>query len=157
MSTQFGLAFDKIKVYFNDIFKRLFGGGNAKLILTNKEDILSSGIEIEVEPPDKKPQSLAVLTGGERTLTVIALLFAFFTYNPAPFSVLDEIDAPLDEANVKRFAKFLKDYAKRTQFILVTHRKGTMESADVMYGVTIEDAGVSKLISVRLEDFEERG
>ena len=149
--------FDKIKVYFNDIFKRLFGGGNAKLILTNKEDILSSGIEIEVEPPDKKPQSLAVLSGGERTLTVIALLFAFFTYNPAPFSVLDEIDAPLDEANVKRFAKFLKDYAKRTQFILVTHRKGTMESADVMYGVTIEDAGVSKLISVRLEDFEERG
>ena len=157
MSTQFGLAFDKIKVYFNDIFKRLFGGGNAKLILTNKEDILSSGIEIEVEPPDKKPQSLAVLSGGERTLTVIALMFAYFTYNPAPFSVLDEIDAPLDEANVKRFAKFLKDYAKRTQFILVTHRKGTMESADVMYGVTIEDAGVSKLISVRLEDFEERG
>lgn len=157
MATQFNEAFIKIKEYFNDIFKRLFGGGNAKLILTNKDDVLNSGIEIEVEPPDKKPQSLAVLSGGERTLTVIALLFAFFTYNPAPFSVLDEIDAPLDEANVKRFAKFLKDYAKRTQFILVTHRKGTMESADVMYGVTIEDAGVSKLISVRLEDFEERG
>lgn len=157
MATQFNEAFIKIKEHFNDIFKRLFGGGNAKLILTNKDDVLNSGIEIEVEPPDKKPQSLAVLSGGERTLTVIALLFAFFTYNPAPFSVLDEIDAPLDEANVKRFAKFLKDYAKRTQFILVTHRKGTMESADVMYGVTIEDAGVSKLISVRLEDFEERG
>lgn len=157
MSVQFGEAFAKIKVYFNDIFKRLFGGGDARLILTNKDDILNSGIEIEVEPPDKKPQSLAVLSGGERTLTVIALLFAFFTYNPAPFSVLDEIDAPLDEANVKRFAKFLKDYAQRTQFILVTHRKGTMESADVIYGVTIEDAGVSKLISVRLEDFEERG
>lgn len=157
MATQFKEAFIKIKEHFNDIFKRLFGGGNAKLILTNKDDILNSGIEIEVEPPDKKPQSLSVLSGGERTLTVIALLFAFFTYNPAPFSVLDEIDAPLDEANVKRFAKFLKDYAKRTQFILVTHRKGTMEAADVMYGVTIEDAGVSKLISVRLEDFEERG
>ena len=157
MSTQFSLAFEKIKVHFNDIFKRLFGGGNARLILTNKDDILNSGVEIEVEPPEKKPQSLAVLSGGERTLTVIALLFAFFTYNPAPFSVLDEIDAPLDEANVKRFAKFLKDYAQKTQFILVTHRKGTMESADVMYGVTIEDAGVSKLISVRLEDFEERG
>ena len=157
MSVQFGEAFAKIKVYFNDIFKRLFGGGDARLILTNKDDILNSGIEIEVEPPDKKPQNLAVLSGGERTLTVIALLFAFFTYNPAPFSVLDEIDAPLDEANVKRFAKFLKDYAQRTQFILVTHRKGTMESADVIYGVTIEDAGVSKLISVRLEDFEERG
>ena len=100
---------------------------------------------------------MAVLSGGERTLTVIALLFAFFTYNPAPFSVLDEIDAPLDEANVKRFAKFLKEYAQNTQFILVTHRKGTMEAADVMYGVTIEDAGVSKLISVKLEDYKERG
>ncbi len=153
MATQFSDAFDKIKVYFNDIFKRLFGGGSARLILTNKEDILNTGIEIEVEPPDKKPQNLSVLSGGERTLTVIALLFAFFTYNPAPFSVLDEIDAPLDEANVKRFAKFLRDYAKRTQFILVTHRKGTMEAADMMYGVTIEDAGVSKLISVKMEDY----
>lgn len=157
MSSQFGTAFEQIKINFNNIFKQLFGGGRANLILTNKDDILNSGIEIEVEPPDKKPQSLAVLSGGERTLTVIALLFAFFTYNPAPFSVLDEIDAPLDEANVKRFAKFLKEYAQNTQFILVTHRKGTMEAADVMYGVTIEDAGVSKLISVRLEDYKERG
>lgn len=157
MSSQFATAFEQIKIHFNNIFRQLFGGGSADLILTNKEDILNSGIEIEVEPPDKKPQSLAVLSGGERTLTVIALLFAFFTYNPAPFSVLDEIDAPLDEANVKRFAKFLKEYAQNTQFILVTHRKGTMEAADVMYGVTIEDAGVSKLISVRLEDYKERG
>ena len=157
MSSQFGTAFEQIKINFNNIFKQLFGGGRANLILTNKDDILNSGIEIEVEPPDKKPQSLAVLSGGERTLTVIALLFAFFTYNPAPFSVLDEIDAPLDEANVKRFAKFLKEYAQNTQFILVTHRKGTMEAADVMYGVTIEDAGVSKLISVKLEDYKERG
>ncbi|WP_303691657.1 chromosome segregation protein SMC [Megamonas hypermegale] len=157
MSSQFSTAFEQIKIHFDDIFRQLFGGGKANLILTNKEDILNSGIEIEVEPPDKKPQSLAVLSGGERTLTVIALLFAFFTYNPAPFSVLDEIDAPLDEANVKRFAKFLREYAQNTQFILVTHRKGTMEAADVMYGVTIEDAGVSKLISVRLEDYTERG
>ena len=153
MAEQFSSAFNKIKVSFNDIFKKLFGGGNARLILTDKENILNAGIEIEVEPPDKKPQNLAVLSGGERTLTVIALLFAFFSYNPAPFSVLDEIDAPLDEANVKRFAKFLQDYAKKTQFILVTHRKGTMEAADVMYGVTIEDAGVSKLISVKLDDY----
>ena len=157
MASQFSTAFEQIKIHFNDIFRQLFGGGKADLILTNQKDILNSGIEIEVEPPDKKPQSLAVLSGGERTLTVIALLFAFFTYNPAPFSVLDEIDAPLDEANVKRFAKFLKEYAQNTQFILVTHRKGTMEAADVMYGVTIEDAGVSKLISVRLEDYTERG
>lgn len=157
MEKQFSEAFAQIKMNFNDIFKRLFGGGEAKLILTNKEDILNSGIEIEVAPPEKKQQNLSVLSGGERTLTVIALLFAFFNYNPAPFSVLDEIDAPLDEANVKRFAKFLQDYAQRTQFIIVTHRKGTMEAADVLYGVTIEDAGVSKLISVRLEDYEERG
>lgn len=157
MEKQFKEAFTQIKVNFNDIFKRLFGGGSANLVLTNKDDVLNSGIEIEVEPPEKKPQNLSVLSGGERTLTVIALLFAFFNYNPAPFSVLDEIDAPLDEANVKRFAKFLKDYAQSTQFIIVTHRKGTMEAADVLYGVTIEDAGVSKLISVRLEDYEERG
>ena len=157
MEKQFSEAFAQIKTNFNDIFKRLFGGGNANLILTNKDDVLNTGIEIEVEPPEKKPQNLSVLSGGERTLTVIALLFAFFNYNPAPFSVLDEIDAPLDEANVKRFAKFLRDYAQNTQFIIVTHRKGTMEAADVLYGVTIEDAGVSKLISVRLEDYEERG
>ena len=155
MASQFSKSFAQIRIHFNDIFKQLFGGGRADLILTNSDDVLNTGIEIEAQPPDKKPQNLAVLSGGERTLTVIALLFAFFTYNPAPFSVLDEIDAPLDEANVKRFAKFLHDYAKRTQFILVTHRRGTMEAADVMYGVTIEDAGVSKLISVKLEDYKQ--
>lgn len=154
MAAQFAKAFAEIKVHFNDIFRQLFGGGRADLVLTKADDVLSTGIEIEAQPPDKKPQSLSVLSGGERTLTVIALLFAFFTYSPAPFSVLDEIDAPLDEANVKRFAKFLRDYAQRTQFILVTHRRGTMEAADVMYGVTIEDAGVSKLISVKLDDYK---
>ena len=156
MASQFKEAFEEIKVSFNTIFQKLFGGGRGSLILTDPEDMLNTGIEIQVEPPDKKPLSMASLSGGERTLTVIALLFAFFSYNPAPFSVLDEIDAPLDEANVKRFAKFLNSYAENTQFILVTHRKGTMESANTLYGVTIEDAGVSKLISVRLDDFVER-
>ena len=102
--------------------------------------------------PRKKQQSLAALSGGERALTVIALLFSFLRYRPSPFSVLDEIDAPLDEANVKRFGGFLKEFADHTQFVVVTHRKGTMEVSDVMYGVTIEDAGISRILSVKLED-----
>ncbi len=113
---------------------------------------MTAGVEIAVQPPEKKLQSLSVLSGGERALTVIALMFAFLQYRPAPFSVVDEIDAPLDEANVARFGSFLKDYAVNTQFIVVTHRKGTMEAAQIMYGVTVEDDGVSKLVSVRLED-----
>ena len=104
-----------------------------------------------MQPPDKKRQNLSVLSGGERTLTVIALLFAFLRYRPSPFSVLDEIDAPLDDANIARFGKFLKEYAKHTQFLVITHRKGTMEVADSVYGVTMEDAGVSRLVSVRLD------
>lgn len=152
MENTFKNAFSKIKILFNDIFQKLFGGGEAKLILNNEKEILASGIEIMVTPPGKKNLNLAVLSGGERTLTVIALLFAFFSYNPAPFSVLDEIDAPLDEANVKRFAQFLKEYGKSTQFIIVTHRKGTMEVANSLYGVTVEEMGSSKLISVKLDE-----
>nr|WP_196594920.1 chromosome segregation protein SMC [Pectinatus sottacetonis] len=154
MSKQFKKAFISIQEYFNDIFGKLFGGGTAKLILTDEEDILSSGVEIAVQTPGKKKQNLVLLSGGERTLTVIALLFSFLQYSPAPFSVLDEIDAPLDEVNIKRFSAFLKDYSSNTQFIIVTHRKGTMEAADVMYGVTMEEAGVSKIISVKLEESE---
>ena len=120
--------------------------------LTDKEDILSSGVEILVTLPDKKRQNLSALSGGERALTVIALLFSFLRYRPAPFSVLDEIDAPLDEANVARFGKFLGEFAENTQFIVVTHRKGTMEASDFMYGITIEDAGVSRVLSVRLDE-----
>lgn len=152
MAKQFREAFAEIGEYFSNIFIRLFGGGQAKLRLTDAEDILASGIEIEVQPPEKKLQNLSVLSGGERALTVIALLFAFLQYKPAPFSVVDEIDAPLDEANVNRFAAFLQEYAENTQFIVVTHRKGTMEAANVMFGVTVEDAGVSKIVSVRLSD-----
>ena len=152
MSKQFKEAFAVISEYFSEIFVRLFGGGQAKLLLTDTADVLSAGVEIEVQPPEKKLQNLAVLSGGERALTVIALLFAFLKYRPAPFSVVDEIDAPLDEANVNRFGAFLQEYAEQTQFIVVTHRKGTMEAANVMFGVTIEDAGVSKIVSVRLEE-----
>ena len=152
MTSQFKEAFKKIQEYFDEIFVRLFGGGKAELKLLDETDILNTGIEIIVQLPQKKRQSLAALSGGERALTVIALLFSFLKYKPSPFSVLDEIDAPLDEANVLRFGTFLKEFSANTQFIVVTHRKGTMESADTMYGVTVEDTGVSKIISVKLDE-----
>ena len=154
MSRTFREAFEQIQRYFNEIFIRLFGGGTAELRLTAPEDILSSGVEILVTLPEKKRQNLSALSGGERALTVIALLFSFLKYRPSPFSILDEIDAPLDEANVSRFGDFLQEFAKHTQFIVVTHRKGTMRAADTMYGVTVEDAGVSKILSIRLQDYE---
>lgn len=155
MTKQFSEAFGKINEFFGEIFVQLFGGGQAKIELTDKANILASGVNIMVTVPGKKQQNLSVLSGGERALTVVALLFSFLKYRPAPFSVLDEIDAPLDEANIGRFGSFVKEYAENTQFIIVTHRKGTMESADTMYGVTIEDAGVSKVLSVKLQDYKE--
>lgn len=154
MTRQFSEAFVKINGFFGEIFVQLFGGGQAKILLTDKEKVLESGVNIMVTVPGKKTQNLSVLSGGERALTVVALLFSFLKYRPAPFSVLDEIDAPLDEANIGRFGIFLKRYAENTQFIIVTHRKGTMEAADTMYGVTVEDAGVSKVLSVKLQDYE---
>ena len=155
MTKQFKEAFAQIQVYFADIFIRLFGGGKAELKLLNEEDVLNSGVDILVTLPQKKRQNLSALSGGERALTVIALLFSFLRYRPSPFSVLDEIDAPLDEANVVRFGSFLREFADNTQFIVVTHRKGTMEAVDTLYGVTIEDAGVSKILSVKLDEIEE--
>ena len=154
MTKQFKEAFNSINLFFMDIFVRLFGGGEAKIILIDKDNVLESGVDIVVQIPDKKQQNLAVLSGGERALTVVALLFSFLRYRPAPFSLLDEVDAPLDEANIGRFGSFLEEYSSNTQFIVVTHRKGTMESADSMYGVTVEDAGVSKILSVKLKEAE---
>lgn len=151
MTKQFREAFRAVQGYFQDTFARLFGGGEAELRLTDPQDILHAGVDILVTLPAKKRQNLSALSGGERALTVIALLFALFRYRPSPFSVLDEIDAALDEANVTRFGRFLQEFAGRTQFIVVTHRKGTMAAADTMYGVTIASAGVSKIISVRLD------
>ena len=155
MTKQFRAAFRDIQRYFQEIFRRLFGGGEAELRLLDPDNVLESGVDILVTLPEKKRQNLAALSGGERALTVIALLFAFLKYRPSPFAVLDEIDAPLDEANVVRFGQFLKEFAGRTQFIVVTHRKGTMESVDTMYGVTIQDAGVSKILSVKIEDVQD--
>ncbi len=154
MAKRFKEAFIKINEYFSECYVRLFGGGTASLKLTDPKDVLGSGIDIEVQPPGKNLQSLFLLSGGERALTVIALLFALLSYQPAPFCILDEIDAALDEANVDRFAKFLAAYAENTQFIVITHRKGTMEAAHVLHGVTMEESGVSKLLSVKLSEKE---
>lgn len=152
MSTKFIAAFTKINEQFGDIFSRLFGGGQAQLKLVDPENILTTGVEIIVQPPGKKMQNLILLSGGERALTVIALLFSFLAYRPAPFIVVDEIDAPLDEANIDRLREFLRDYAKHTQFIVVTHRKGTMEAANIIHGITMEQSGISRLVSVKLVD-----
>ena len=147
---QFLAAFQKIQVYFAEIFVKLFGGGEAKLELTDKEDVLNTGVEIMVTLPNKKRQPLSVLSGGERALTVIALLFSFLRFKPSPFCILDEVDAPLDEANLLRFGSFLKEFSANTQFILITHRKTMMEFLDTIYGITIEEAGISKILSVKL-------
>lgn len=154
MTKRFNEAFGQINKYFAQCYVKLFGGGTALLKLSNPEDTLNSGIDIEVQPPGKKLQSLYLMSGGERALTVIALLFALLSYQPSPFCILDEIDAALDDANIGRFASFLRDYAGNTQFIVITHRKGTMECADIMYGVTMEESGISKLLSVKISEKE---
>ena len=157
MEEKFEAGFAAINGHFSDIFVRLFGGGSASLELSPADSILESGVEIFVQPPGKRRQNLALLSGGERALTVISILFSFLAYRPAPFCVVDEIDSALDEANVRRFSEFLTEYSKQSQFIVVTHRKGTMEAADIMHGVTMEDSGVSRLVSVKfLEDGKEK-
>ncbi|MBP1991370.1 chromosome segregation protein SMC [Paenibacillus eucommiae] len=154
MSKRFKTTFDAIRSHFGHVFSKLFGGGRADLILSEPENLLDTGIEIVAQPPGKKLQNLQLLSGGERALTAIALLFSIIRVKPVPFCVLDEVEAALDEANVSRFAEYLREFSESTQFIVVTHRKGTMEEADVLYGVTMEEGGVSKLVSVRLEDEE---
>lgn len=152
MKKQFSQMFAKIRSQFDTVFKELFGGGKADLILTNPDDLLNTGVDIIAQPPGKKLQYLSLLSGGERALTAIALLFSILKVRPVPFCVLDEVEAALDEANVQRFSKFLKRFSENTQFIVITHRKGTMEEADALYGVTMQESGVSKVVSVRLED-----
>ncbi|MDF2721865.1 MAG: chromosome partitioning protein Smc [Paenibacillus sp.] len=152
MSKRFKVTFDAIRAQFVGVFVKLFGGGRADLILSEPDKLLDTGIEIVAQPPGKKLQNLQLLSGGERALTAMALLFSILRVKPVPFCVLDEVEAALDEANVSRFADYLREFSEQTQFIVVTHRKGTMESADVLYGVTMEEGGVSKLVSVRLDD-----
>jgi len=152
MSRRFLQTFEEIREQFQDVFVQLFGGGRADLILTQPDNLLETGIDIVAQPPGKKLQNLALLSGGERALTAMALLFSILRVKPVPFCVLDEVEAALDEANVNRFAEYMHQFSRQTQFICVTHRKGTMESADVLYGITMQEGGVSKLVSVRLED-----
>ena len=151
MKEQFEAQFKTINKNFGEVFKELFGGGKAELRLTDEEDILNCGIEIEVQPPGKKLQNMSLLSGGERAFTAIALLFAILKINPAPFCVLDEIEAALDDVNVYRFADYLKKFTQDTQFLVITHRKGTMEASDTVYGITMEESGISKLLSMKLE------
>jgi len=152
MSKRFRQTFEAIRSQFGIVFAKLFGGGKADLVLSEPDNLLHTGVEIIAQPPGKKLQNLQLLSGGERALTAIALLFAILRVKPVPFCVLDEVEAALDEANVARFAEYLREFSAETQFIVVTHRKGTMEEADVLYGVTMEEGGVSKLVSVRLDE-----
>ncbi len=147
-------AFTHVNQSFGEIFTNLFGGGAARMQLLDEEDVLESGIELVAQPPGKKNQSIALLSGGERALTAIALLFAIFKYKPSPFCILDEVDAPLDEINTERFVRLVRDFSRDTQFIVITHSRRTMEAADVLYGVTMEEAGCSRLVSVNFAEME---
>ncbi len=147
---RFREAFQVINQHFGEVFQRLFGGGTAGLSLIDESDILESGIDVMAQPPGKRLQSVMLLSGGEKALTAIALLFAIFQYKPSPFCILDEVDAPLDDANIGRFVRMLEGLKDQTQFVLITHSRKTMEIADQLYGVTMEEPGVSKLVSVRL-------
>jgi chromosome segregation protein len=147
---RFGEAFAAINQNFEETFSTLFGGGRAGLVLLDESDQLESGIDIIAQPPGKRLQSVQLLSGGEKALTAMALMFAIFKYRPSPFCLLDEIDAPLDDANIGRFVEMLQGMQKQTQFILITHNRKTMEIADRLWGVTMEEPGVSKLISVQL-------
>ena len=151
MKKQFAEQFKVINKNFGEIFSELFGGGKANLKLADENNILECGIDIEAQPPGKKLQNMMLLSGGEKALTAIALLFAILKINPAPFCVLDEIEAALDDVNVYRFAEYLKKFTKEIQFLVITHRKGTMEAADTVYGITMEENGISKLLSMKLK------
>ncbi|MBR3538688.1 MAG: AAA family ATPase, partial [Eubacterium sp.] len=150
MKETFAEKFQEIRAMFTKVFRELFGGGKADLSLVDEEDLLETGIVINAQPPGKKLQNMMQLSGGEKSLTAIALLFAIQSLKPSPFCLLDEIEAALDDSNVGRFAKYLKKLTKDTQFIVITHRKGTMECADILYGITMQEKGVSTLVSVNL-------
>ncbi len=154
VKTRFKSTFEAIRHSFKETFVQMFGGGSADLILT-EGDLLSAGVDISVQPPGKKIQSLNLMSGGEKALSALALLFAIIRVKTISFVILDEVEAALDEANVKRFGDYLNRFDKSSQFIVVTHRKGTMSAADSIYGVTMQESGVSKIVSVKLKEAQE--
>ena len=147
--------FTRLQGYFSETFTRLFGGGTAELRLSDPKDALNCGIDVVAQPPGKKLQMLSLLSGGERALTAIAILFAMLKLKPTPFCILDEIEAALDDANIGYYADYLTEYSRDTQFIVVTHRKGTMERCNSLYGVAMEEQGVSRMVSVSLQDYQD--
>jgi chromosome segregation protein len=150
----FKQTFDQVNTNFQQMFKQLFGGGSAKLVLVDEEDVLESGIEIIARPPGKKLQTVSLLSGGERTLTAVSLLFALYMVKHSPFCLLDELDAALDDVNIGRFIKVLQGFLENSQFIVITHNRQTISAADVLYGVTMEEHGISKIVSVKFSDHE---
>ena len=152
MKEQFKEMFDKINVELPETFKALFGGGKAKLILEDHEDLLNTGIDIDVQPPGKSVRSIRLFSGGEKTLIAICVLFTILKVRPVPLVLFDEVEAALDQANVERFAKYVKNYSDDTQFIVITHRPGTMVQCDVLYGVTMPKRGISEILKVKLVD-----
>ncbi|MGL5098003.1 MAG: AAA family ATPase, partial [Planctomycetia bacterium] len=150
-------CFETVRVHFQELFRKLFGGGKADLLLDDETDVLESGVEIIARPPGKEPRSISLLSGGEKSLTAVALVMALFRSKPSPFCILDEVDAALDEANIGRFTEMIRDFGTQTQFVVITHSKTTMAAADVLHGVTQRESGVSTRISVRLEDVSEDG
>jgi chromosome segregation protein len=144
--------FDLVNEKFKKVFQTLFEGGDASMVLTESEDLLDAGIEIVAQPPGKKLQNLNLLSGGEKALTAISLIFAIFLIKPSPFCLLDEVDAPLDDANVVRFNRLIQSLTENAQFIVITHNKKTMEIGDLLYGVTMENPGISKTVSVQFQE-----
>jgi len=154
MKEEFLSTFNAIKEEFEKVFKQLFKGGNATLKLTDPKDILETGVDIIASPPGKKLTSINLLSGGEKTLTAICLIFAILNIKTIPFCLFDEVEAALDEANVDNFGKYLDNYKDKTQFLIITHKKKTMEYANTLYGITMQESGVSKLVSVKLENIK---
>ena len=154
MIDEFKNTFEKVREEFKKVFKQLFNGGEADLLLTDKNNLLETGVDIIASPPGKKLKSITLLSGGEMTLTAISLLFAILNVRTVPFCIFDEVEAALDEANVDNFGRYLDNYKDKTQFLIITHKKKTMEYADILYGITMQESGVSKLVSVKLGNIE---
>jgi len=151
----FSVTFAQINQNFQIMFERLFNGGTAKLVMVAEDDVLESGIDIIARPPGKRLQNVSLLSGGERTMTAVALLFSIYLIKPSPFCILDELDAALDESNIGRFVKVLADFLKQSQFIVITHNRRTIAVADTIYGVTMQETGISRVVSMKFSEYEQ--